>query len=146
MTGYRSAAKKSSERRWLSRAAKPLSMLAAWTVISAWDAAGSASSRSTVPATSVNVPRTLVTMRCLAENRTSVWAGSIANVAMGWVPPCHRLGSGVLMYLLPQLYPISLHCQRFVFPVRQGGGSIATVALYEPVSRPLTARDARLAP
>ena len=37
-----------------------------------------------MPRTSVNVPRTVVTIMCLAEKRTSVWAGSIANVAMGW--------------------------------------------------------------
>ncbi len=54
------------------------------TTISACDAGRIRSSSSTVPRTSLNVPRTVVTIMCLAENRTSVWAGSIANVAMGW--------------------------------------------------------------
>ena len=71
-------------RRWLSRAPKPVSTLAALTTKSAFEAVGSASSRSMLPRTSVNVPRTVVTIMCLAEKRTSVWAGSIANVAMGW--------------------------------------------------------------
>ena len=51
-----------------------------------------------LPDTSVNVPRTVVTIMCLAEKRTSVWAGSIANVAMGWflcLGAAHRAGAAV---------------------------------------------------
>ncbi len=35
---------------------------------------------SRVPSISANVPRTVVTIMCLAENRMSVWAASIAQV------------------------------------------------------------------
>ena len=50
--------------------------------MSALEAVGSVSSRSIVPETSVNLPRTVVTIMCLAEKRTSVWAESIVNVVM----------------------------------------------------------------
>lgn len=44
------------------------------------DAAGFSSSSVTVPSTTANLPRTVVTIMCLAENRTSVWAGSTVQV------------------------------------------------------------------
>ena len=82
ISGYVSAPKKSSDRRCVSRAPKPVSTLAARTLMCAVEAVGSVSSRSIVPETSVNLPRTVVTIMCLAEKRTSVWAGSIVNVVM----------------------------------------------------------------
>ena len=47
--------------------------------ISAVELVGLASSRWSVPSTSLNLPRTVVTIMCLAEKRRSVWAASIVQ-------------------------------------------------------------------
>ncbi len=48
--------------------------------ISPLELVGSASSSSSSPSRRSNLPRTVVTIMCLAERRMSVWAGSIFQV------------------------------------------------------------------
>ncbi len=78
--GWCSTSRKSADLRWLSRCSMPVERLAAAARISPRDFVGSASSRSSSPSTTSNLPRTVVTIMCLAEKRMSVWAGSIFQV------------------------------------------------------------------
>ncbi len=75
-----SASKKSAERRCPSRCSTPVLSEATPTVKLPVELAGFSSSSVIVPSTSANLPRTVVTIMCLAENRTSVCAGSMFQV------------------------------------------------------------------
>ena len=77
-----------------------------------------------MPRTSVNVPRTVVTIMCLAEKRTSVWAGSIANVAMGWfllLGAGHRAAAAVVDYATISRYRCVVN---YIVLTMTEGGSI----------------------
>ncbi len=71
-------ARKSLLRRWPSRSALRVSMLAARMVSSADELAGFSPSTWTVPSNSLNEPRTLVIIACRATNPMRVCSGSIA--------------------------------------------------------------------
>ncbi len=62
ISGYWSMSKKSLLRRWASRSALRVSMLAAWTVRLRLELAGFSASKEPEPLNSLNEPRTLVTM------------------------------------------------------------------------------------
>ena len=76
--GNVSMSKKSLLRRWPSRSALRVSMLAASMVSSRWLAAGFSASKYPVPVNSLNEPRTLVTMAWRATNPIRLWVGSMA--------------------------------------------------------------------
>ena len=80
--GYCSTAKKSSDRRCVSRSGWPVSMLAAWIVNRTDERSGCASSKSMVPAKSENRPRTLQ-IRWRTWKVASEWAVSIWSVRTG---------------------------------------------------------------
>src|SRR6185437_1769748 len=80
ISGYRSTSRKSADLRCASRWSVRVSMLAASITASTDDAVGSVSFIWMVPLTPVNRPFTVVIMRCLAPNSTSVCAGSSVHV------------------------------------------------------------------
>ena len=70
--GNFSASRKSAERRWLSRASVPVSIVAAGITTLTDDADGLASSKSMVPVTPLKMPRVFVIIMCLAVKLTVV--------------------------------------------------------------------------
>src|SRR5579884_4060540 len=94
MVGYRSASKKSAERRWLSRCSTPVVMLATSTVTSPWASSRWSGSPSTQPLKRSKRPRTVVTARCLALNPSRVWLGSITYLSAMAAPPTDSDGPG----------------------------------------------------
>jgi hypothetical protein len=82
IAGNVSASKKSAERRWASRCASRVSMLAVPMVMSTTPLLGALSSVVTVPLTSPKRPRTVVIIKWRTENSTLLCAGSIFHVVV----------------------------------------------------------------
>ena len=69
--------KKSLARRWPSRSALRVSMLATLMVSCRLELVGSSASKWPEPSNSLNEPRTLVTMAWRATNPIRLWVGSM---------------------------------------------------------------------
>ena len=102
-SGYFSISRKSPLRRWLSRSGAPVVMLSALMTARTDDSSGF-SAIVIAPLTSVNEPRTLLTIRWRATNPTVVWFGSRANVPGSGilVPSKVRVTVGVLILGPPE--------------------------------------------
>jgi hypothetical protein len=103
ISGWFSRSRKSPLRRCLSRSGEPVVMLPAPMVTSTDDCNGSSAIVMT-PLTSVNEPRTLLTIRCLATKPTVLWAASRVNApGSGMVIPSKLRPAmvGVVMVVVP---------------------------------------------
>jgi len=85
ISGYRSASKKSADRRWLSRIWLPVLTDGTAITAAAVDPGRSALA-TTCPLTSLNVPRTRL-IKCRTLKLTTVWAESIVHVPATRHPP-----------------------------------------------------------
>src|SRR5216684_3108223 len=80
MVGYFFTAKKPVERRWASRSALWVSMLAASTSASTLELAGCCASRERRPRIALKRPLVVVTDMTWIENETCEWTGSISQI------------------------------------------------------------------
>ena len=88
ISGYCSTSKKSAERRWPSRCSTPVLSEAAAIVNEPVAAVGFSGSSCRLPDTVPNLPRTVVTIMCLAAKITSVWVVSRFQVVVAMVCAC----------------------------------------------------------